>query len=350
MIEPLFAVVIGVLFSLIAVKILGDSPLLVLKVLFKSVFGSKEDLATTLFYTTPLIFTGLSVMISLHAGLFNIGAEGQLLMGTMALTAFGLLFPNCPAVLAIPFAIVAAIIGGALYGLIPGFLRAYRGSHEVIMTIMLNFIASGVTSYLVLSRFKTTENQNAETASLQTIYRFPELLPRTPLNDSFFIALFCVILCSFFLWKTKLGYQLRMVGENPVAAEKYGISSKKILVLAMTLSGALAGLVGVNEICGVSGKFRMGFSPDYGFMGIAVALLGRKKPFGILGAALLFGALHKGTADLDLETEKVTRDFSLVLQAFIILSVSVSPFIRKKLMESRWMISLMNPSQNGVVK
>jgi general nucleoside transport system permease protein len=334
--EPIVAVAVGVGLALLAVKALGDSPMLVLDVLFKSAFGSKEDFGTTLFYATPLIFTGLSVMIALHAGLFNIGAEGQLLMGSMAATIFGLTFPNLPMPVTFLFGIFFAILGGALYGLIPGILRAKRGSHEVINTIMLNFVASGITSYLALYAYKTQESQSPETAALSEAYRLPQFsyFGNTNLNFSFVLALGCVALSSVFLWKTKLGFQLRMVGENPTAARQYGIKPERFQILAMVIAGGLAGMVGVNEILGSAGKFRIGFSPDYGFMGIAVALLGRNRPLGVLFSALLFGALHKGTTDLDLETEKVTRDFSLVLQALIILSVSVSAFVSSKLKTS----------------
>ena len=333
--EPIAAVLIGIAISLIAVKAIGESPGLVLSVLAKSAFGSREDFGTTLFYATPLIFTGLSVLIALQAGLFNIGAEGQLLVGSIATTAFALTFPNLPRPLGGLLAILVAIAAGGFYGFIPGILRAKRGSHEVINTIMLNFIAAGITSYLVLYVYPTLSSQTPETAEIDVSYRVQALgwFGNTGLNAAFILALIAVAATSYFLRRTRLGYEIRMVGENPVAAARYGIRVDRIQMIAMTLAGGFAGMVGVNEILGATGKFRIGFSPDYGFMGIAVALLGRNRPLGVLFAAILFGALHKGTTDLDLETEHVTRDFSLVLQALIILSVAVSGTVSERARE-----------------
>lgn len=326
--QPIVAVILGVALALIAVKMLGDSPLLVLKTLIKSSVGTREDLGMTLFYATPLIFTGLSVAIAFQAGLFNIGAEGQLLWGALAAAVVGISFPGLPAWIAPVFASLAAMAGGAAWGFIPGYLRAKRGSHEVINTIMLNFIAAGLTSYFTLYHFKTTENQNPETGMVapQFLFQHWSWFGDAPLNFSFVLALITAAAVWILLWRTTLGYEIRAVGDNESAARTVGIDSAKMRMIAMSLAGMVAGMVGINEILGSTGKFKMGFSPEYGFMGIAVALLGRNRPLGVVFSALLFGALHKGTASLDLETEKVTRDFSLILQALIILTVSATGF------------------------
>lgn len=324
--ESVISVVFGIAAALLAVQLIGDSPAVVAQVLFKSAFGSREDFGWTLYYTTPLIFSGLSVMMALRAGLFNIGGEGQLLWGAMGAVIVGLQFQGLSPLFGSVACILGALLLGGLWGFIPGYLRAKRGSHEVILTIMLNFIAAGLTSYLTLDWFKSTENQNPETASIPAQYMLTRFTTfgDTPLNVSFVLAIVAVVLCWVFLWKTKTGYSIRAVGENPVAARQHGIRSDHAQIIAMTLAGSLAAMAGVNEILGSAGKFRMGFSADLGFLGIAVALLGRKRPTGVLLAAFLFGALQKGTTDLDVETEKVTRDFSQVLQALIILSVSCS--------------------------
>jgi simple sugar transport system permease protein len=326
--QPIAAVILGVALSLIAVKLLGDSPVLVLKTLVKSSVGTREDLGMTLFYATPLIFTGLSVAIAFQAGLFNIGAEGQLMCGAMAAAVVGILGTGVPAGLAPFLAGLAAMVAGAFWGFIPGWLRARRGSHEVINTIMMNFIAIGFTSYLTLYLFKNPDNQIPETAMIAPQYLFSKWtwFGDTPLNSAFLLAILTAALVWILLWRTTLGYEIRAVGDNEEASRTVGIDSGKVRMIAMSLAGAIAGMVGINEVLGASGKFKMGFSPEYGFMGIAVALLGRNRPFGVVCAALLFGALHKGAGALDMETEKVTRDFSQILQALIILTVSATGF------------------------
>jgi simple sugar transport system permease protein len=310
------------------VWLLGESPSLVFQVILKSAFGSLEDFGMTLFYMTPLLFTGLSVAIAFHAGLFNVGAEGQLLMGAIAGAWVGIKFPIETPWIAHLVGLLACILGGALWGFIPGFLKVKRGSHEVINTILLNFVASGLSSWITLYFLKSTDSQSPETMKVQDAYLLHpfSFFGDTPLNVSFVLAVCLAFGVWFFLYRTVSGYRHRAVGENPKAAQFYQIRPSRVQLMALMCSGAIAGLVGFNEVYGNSGRFKMGFSPDFGFMGIAVALLARAHPIGILGSSLLFAALHKGSSDLDLETEKITRDFSLVLQAVIILMVS-SPYL-----------------------
>jgi general nucleoside transport system permease protein len=322
--QPILAVSLGLALGLIAVKFTGESSWHVLKILAKSAFGSRYDFGMTIFYATPLIFTGLSVAIAFHAGLFNIGAEGQLTLGALTMAAMGAKFPNLPWPVAVPLGVMAAFAGGAIWGFIPGWLRAKRGSHEVINTIMLNFVAAGIASYVTLYLLKNPDSQNPETLAVGSGYLIHHLetFGEAPVSTAFFMALLCAFFVWFLLWKTVLGYEIRAVGQNEPAARSAGISSSKTRIIAMTLAGGIAGLVGVSEVMGNAGRFKLGFSPDYGFVGIAVALLGRNQPLGIIFSALLFGALHKGSLDLDLETENVTRDLSLILQALVILAVS----------------------------
>ncbi len=322
--QPILAVLLGLFLGLLITAIAGESPWHVLQILGKSAFGSRYDFGMTLFYSTPLIFTGLSVAVAFQAGLFNIGAEGQLTLGALAAAAVGIWFPAVPWPLAPVFAGLAAFVAGAAWGAIPGWLRAKRGSHEVINTIMLNFIAAGLSSWVTLYVLRTHDSQNPETAAVGTSYLIHhfEFFGDAPVSTALILALLTAAATHLFLWKSVKGYELRAVGQNPIAARTAGISSTRITILAMALAGGLAGLVGVGEVLGNSSRFKLGFSPEYGFIGIAVALLGRGKPSGVVAGALLFGALHKGTADLDMETENVTRDLSLILQALIILSVS----------------------------
>jgi simple sugar transport system permease protein len=302
----------------------GENPWHVLTILARSAFGSGYDLGMSLFYATPLVFTGLSVAFAFHAGLFNIGAEGQLTLGALAAAAVGALWPAAPWPLAPVVALAAALLAGTVWGAIPGWLRARRGSHEVINTIMMNFIAAGLASYVALYLLKNPDSQNPETRPIGLGYRLGlwSMFGGAPVSAALLLAIGAAGVVWLVLWRTPLGFEIRAVGQSESAARAAGIDAAKIRITALAVAGGLAGLVGVGEVLGNAGKFKVGFSPEYGFMGIAVALLGRNHPLGVLVAAFLFGALHKGTADLDLETEHVTRELSLVLQALIIISVS----------------------------
>jgi ABC-type uncharacterized transport system permease subunit len=336
--QPVLAVAVGLVLGLLVTAFAGENPMHVLAVLAKGAAGSRYDLGLTLFYATPLLLTGLSVSVAFHSGLFNIGAEGQLTLGALAAAAVGTLFPGTPAFLAPIVAGVAAFAAGAAWGAIPGWLRARRGAHEVINTIMLNFVASGLASWVTLYLLRNPDSQNPETAPIGASFVIPNLafFGDAPTSGAIFLALAAAAGVWFLLWRTVFGFEVRAVGENESAARAAGIDPGRTRILAMAIAGGLAGLVGVGEVLGNAHKFKLGFSPDYGFIGIAVALLGRNRPMGVLAAALLFGALHKGAADLDMETEHVTRELSLILQALVILSVSA---------EGLW--SWMGPRSGG---
>src|SRR6266436_5646234 len=322
--QPILAVCLGLALGLGCAWLAGENPWRILRILGKSAFGSTYDLGMTLFYSTPLILTGLSVAVAFQAGLFNIGGEGQLTMGALAAAAVGAIWPGLPWPWAPILAASAAALAGMAWGGIPGWLRARRGSHEVINTIMLNFIAAGLASYVALYLLKNPESQNPETPNIGAGYFIHQfaIFGGAPVSLALPVALLVAGLVWLLLWKTTLGFEIRAVGQNEAAARAAGIDAGRIRIIALCAAGGIAGLVGLAEVLGNAGRFRVGFSPEYGFIGIAVALLVRKRPVGVVIAALLFGALHKGAADLDLETEHVTRELSLVLQALIILSVS----------------------------
>ncbi len=322
--QPLLAVALGLAAGLAVTAIAGENPLHVAAILGRSAFGSRYDFGMTLFYATPLALTGLAVAIPLQAGLFNIGGEGQLTLGALACAATGVVFPGVPWPLAPILATLAAVFAGGLWGAIPGWLRARRGSHEVINTIMLNFVAAGLASWVTLYVLKNPDSQNPETRAVGAGYLVSHLgfFGDAPVSTALFLAIAVAVLCWFLLSRTVAGFELRAVGQSEPAARAAGVDAGRTRILAMALGGALAGLVGVGEVLGNAGRFKLGFSPDFGFVGIAVALLARGRPLGVLAAALLFGALHKGAADLDLETENVTRDLSLILQALVILAVA----------------------------
>lgn len=331
--RSLFGLIIGLVVSLSLVAFAGEAPFQVLRILVSSGLGSWEDFALSLFYTTSLMFTGLAVALSFRGGLFNIGAEGQLSFAALFSCLVSLsLIPVLPLnalgiFLGFTLPIFLCFFAGAFWGGIAGVLKAYRGSHEVVVTIMLNFVAAGLLSYFVVGPFQNPDSQNPETSPLPGALHWTEwdpfrrILPDSPLNLSFLIALF---LCLFFYWvfrKRVLGFEWRVLGAQPNVARNQGIRVRRMSILILAISGGIAGLVALNDIYGSAGKLRLGFSPEYGFIGIAVALLARNHPLGVIPAAFLFGLLHKGAADLDLETELINRDFAKIIQAIIVLSV-----------------------------
>lgn len=325
--ESLAAVALGLVVGACVTLLAGESPWHVLSILAKSSLGSWYGLGMTLFYATPLIFTGLAVAIPFHLGLFNIGAEGQLTVGALATAATGLWLAGHPSVSGTPGFLLSAVAGfaaGAVWGFIPGWLRVRRGSHEVINTIMLNFVAAALASWVVLERIRDTSSPNAESIALPESYLLPHFssFGGAPVGWALVIAIGVALVVEFMLYRTVAGFEFRAVGQSEEAAAFGGVNVGRRRMAAMALAGGLAGMVGVAEVLGNAGSYKMGFSPDYGFIGIAVALLARGRPVGVIFSALLFGALHKGAADLDMETEAVTRDLSLVLQACVILAAA----------------------------
>lgn len=329
---PLLAVAAAFLLGAVIIILIGDDPVETYSLLIGSALSWPDGIGYTLFYATPLIFTGLAVALALHAGLLNIGAEGQLYMGAFATAFVGIALAGLSPWLLIPLCVMAAMAAGGVWGAIPGALKARFGAHEVITTIMLNFIAVALTNYLVQYHFKEPGDPILQTGEIGETAHIPRLgewiagLPeRIPLNVSFFIALLAAALVWVFLRKTRWGYQIRATGSSPGAAEYGGIRTGRQIVLAMALSGMLAGMVGIGEVLAYRYRFYEGFSSGYGFTGIAVALLGRRHPVGVILAALLFGALIRGGLFVDIFTEKVSKDLVLVLQAIIILFVASVP-------------------------
>lgn len=332
---PLIAVIAAFIVGAVVVVIIGDDPVETFELLIGSALSWPDGIGYTLFYATPLIFTGLAVAVALRCGLLNIGAEGQLYVAAFATAWAGITFANLSPWLLIPLASLCAIGSGALWGAIPGVLKARFGAHEVINTIMMNFIAVAIVSYFTQYHYRTPGDAVLQTEPIAEEAHIPRIgalwsgFPeRIPLNVSFVLALVACLLVWVFLWKTRWGYELRATGMNPHAAEYGGISTRRQIILAMTLSGALAGMVGINEVLGYRYRYYDGFSVGYGFTGIAVALLGRNHPFGILLSALLFGALIRGGLFVDIFTDKVSKDLVLVLQALVILFVAAGAAYR----------------------
>ena len=324
---PLAAVVLALLIGSVFILYVGENPLTAYGILFKESLGSVRNIATTLQRATPLMFTGMAVAFAFRAGLFNIGAEGQLYIGAFAAAWVGFTFANLPRIIHLPLAIVAGMAGGALWASIAGVLKAKLGVHEVINTIMLNFIALFLTDWLVTGPFHGG-SWVPETARISASAALSRIYPPTRLTTAVYLAVVAAAAVYLILWKTKRGYELRAVGLNPSAAEYGGINVARNTIIAMAISGALAGLAGTEQILGLHNRFILRFSSDLGFMGVAVALLGKNHPVGVILAAILFGALQAGSAAMDRLTA-VPRELITIIQALIIFFVAAEYLIRR---------------------
>ena len=327
---PLINLGLALLVCAAVVALVGLDPRQVITLLVKGAFGSRAGIGYTLYYATTFVFTGLAVAVAFHGGLFNIGGEGQALMGGLGCAVVALaLGPLLPAALLLPLMVLGAMAAGAVWGAVPGALQAWRGSHIVITTIMFNFIASALLAWLLVGAMKAPGSMSPETVAFAAAAQLPgmhQLLaalgidwPRTPLNLSVLLALAAALAVGGLLWRTRAGYELRAVGFSPAAAHYGGIRPRGQVVGAMALSGALAGLVGINELAGVQHRLLLDFVVGAGFTGIAVSLIGRNHPLGIVLAALLFGALFQGGAELAFEIPGFSRDMVTTLQGFIVL-------------------------------
>jgi ABC-type uncharacterized transport system permease subunit len=322
--------------------LIRQNPLTVYEAIFTAALENRDGWGNVIYRATPLIFTGLAVALAFQCGLFNIGGEGQMVMGGFALTWIGFTFARLPAFLLIPLCILGGAAAGAVWGGIPGYLKARRGVHEVVTTIMLNWIAVAFTQYLTMA-YKPAGSwipQTFEIAKSIQLSRLARYLnpigidfPKSNLlNTSVFVAILTVVFAAYLLRRTKIGYEIRSVGLNPSAAECAGINVAKNTVLAMAISGAIAGLAGVNQVMGYQHRFRYGVFEGLGFDGIGVAFIGRNSPMGVVLAALLFGILDYGGLAIDVTTE-VPREIILVLKAVILIFVVVSGEITNRLIK-----------------
>lgn len=327
---PLVCLGVALLAASAVVALVGQSPSEVMGFLVKGAFGSQRGLSYTLYYATTFVFTGLAVSVAFHGGLFNIGGEGQAVMGGIGAGLAALwLGQHVPAWSLLPLMLLASAVFGMVWGLVPAYLQAYRGSHIVITTIMFNFIASSLLVYLLVNHLRPKGSMSVESEAFVDAAKLPRMhealawlgieWPASPLNLSLVLALVVSAIVYYYLWHTRSGYRLRAVGSSPTAAAYAGISSKAQILISMSVSGAIAGLVGMNEVAGVSGRLILEFVSGAGFTGIAVALMGRNHPVGILFASLLFGALFQGGAEVAFEVQGFSRDMVVMLQGFIVL-------------------------------
>lgn len=322
---PVLNLVLALAVSGLVVLMIGQNPLEAIWTIITGAFGRPYNIGYTLYYATNFIFTGLAVAIAAHAGLFNIGGNGQAYIAGLGAAAVALALDQTHWLLVMPLAILAAGICGGVWAFIPGWLQAKRGSHVVITTIMFNFIAAAIMVYMLNRVFKPPEIMGPESRIIAEAGRVPQLqefipfFARTPVNLMLLVGIGALVGAYYLLWHTRFGYAIRTLGQNPTASLYAGMSNSRIIMITMALSGALAGMVAVNEVLGVQTRLTLDFVADAGFVGIAVALMGRNHPVGIAFAALLFGVLYQGGGELQFVMPGLTREVVVVIQALVIL-------------------------------
>ena len=318
---PVTAVLLALAAGGLLIAAVGQSPIEVYGLLVREALGTGYGVGQTLFKSTPLVFAGLAVALAFRAGLFNVGVEGQMYLGGFAAALVGA-YARVPAVFALPLAMLAAAAAGALWGALPGVLKARFGAHEVINTIMLNFIAFALVSWWGRGLFVPATVRTREVVAAAWVPRLDALAPwlkGSPANFTLLLATAFAVALAVFLFRTRAGYELRVLGLSPGAAEYAGVRTGRAQVLAFALSGAVAGLGGTNYVLGYKHYFELDFTAGAGFLGIAVALLGRSHPAGVLVAALFFGTLAYGGLVVN---QRVPADLVNVLRALVILFAS----------------------------
>ena len=304
-----------------------ESPVEAYGALLKGAFSSKRYIAETLLSMTPLIFGGLAVALGFRCGLFNMGVEGQIVLGGMAASYIGYAW-DLPKLIHLPLAILGGAIVGGLWGAIPGYLKARHKIHEVITTIMLNYIIFQVAAYMIaVGGPMKADNELPVSPDILPTAQLSRIWEGTRLSGGIFIALAIAVLVWVFIFKTRLGYKMRAVGLNADAAEYAGIKSGRMMIWAMFLSGALGGMAGAVEVLGVHYKFYATFSPGYGWDAIAVALLGLLHPVGVVASAFLFGVLRSGSITMQ-AIAQISKDIVLILSALIIFFTATNQTLR----------------------
>jgi ABC-type uncharacterized transport system permease subunit len=327
---PLVNLVVAFLISGLVVILAGENPLQAAYLMVSGAFGSGEGIGYTLFYATNFIFAGLAVAVAFHAGLFNIGVEGQAYIGGIGCAAAALAFDNTlPWYLVFALAIVGSAVMGALWALIPAWLQAYRGSHIVITTIMFNYISYSLMLWMLIHVYKPLGSMAAQSRTFGPGGQLPKLdwllgifglsSGNSPFNLSFLLALMAAFLVWVLIWRSRLGFELRTLGHQPMAARYAGISEKRITIITMLISGGLAGLLSINSIMGDQFRIQQEFVAGAGFVGIAVALMGRSHPVGIVLASVLFGMLYQGGAEIAFDMPNISRDMIVIIQGLVIL-------------------------------
>ena len=331
---PTLAIITAVIVGGIVIAVVGGNPFDAYAGLLEGAFGSVKAISETAVWATPYIFAGLAVSLAFKGGLFNIGGEGQLALGATTAAFVGYAVPawlgyDPPMVIMLPLTLGAGLAVGFIWGAIPGALKAWTGAHEVINTIMMNYIALNVVSFLMNGPMKDHDPLNviARSPLIAETARLAPIFTGLRVHWGFVLALIAAVLVWWVLWKTTLGYEIRTVGSNPDAAKYAGINVKKIMTLTMGLSGLLAGIAGAIEVSGLNYRHELGFSSGYGFDAIAIALLGKNHPAGVVLAAILFAAMRNGATRMQFLTQ-IPVDIISVIQALILLFVAADTIVR----------------------
>ncbi|TCT41129.1 ABC transporter permease [Martelella mediterranea] len=335
---PVLNLVTALVISGFVIWMIGQNPFDALLILLQGALGNGMGIGFTLFYATNFIFTGLSVAVAYHAGLFNIGSEGQAYVGGLGCALVALTLGDyVPWYVTMPFAVLGAALFGAAWAFIPAWLQAKRGSHIVITTIMFNFIGAALMVYLLVHVLKPPGNMSPETRGFAPGGQLPGLdwlmaifgsrLGPAPLNVSFILALGMCVVVWFLIWRTKFGYSVRALGMSASAASYAGIPYARTVILAMLISGGLAGMMALNVVMGSADRLQVEFVGGAGFVGIAVSLMGRSHPLGIVLAAILFGILYQGGAQLSFMMPEITRDMIVMIQGLVILFAGALEFL-----------------------
>lgn len=321
------AIILSLVLAALIMVLAGYNPIAAYTAMLNGAFGSTNAIANTLAKSTPLLLVGLACAFANKGGIFNIGGEGQLYMGAFFAAVAALAMQGMPRMVVIVACLLIGALAGGMVGAFNGFLKAKLQINEVIVAIMLNYICKFLTSHYVNGPLKEEGSQTAKTVAIGDEYMLTKLLDKTQLTTAFLLALALVVIMYFFFEKTRMGYNIRAVGENPRAAQAAGIAMSGTVVLTMGISGALAGLAGATEVFGKMGRFIDLFSPGYGFTGIAVAVLGRNNPFGVLLSALLFGVIEAGSMKMSYEAGVSTSMIS-VMQGLVILFVATPALVK----------------------
>ena len=326
---PLTSLILAGLLSALVILAIGESPIEAVKLMITGALGSSYGWGYTLYYATNFMFTGLAVSVAFHARLFNIGGEGQAMLGGLGVALACLYIPWPHWSLALLGAVIAGAAFGGLWALMPAYLQAKRGSHIVITTIMFNFIAAAFLNYLLVNVLRPQGSMDPATARFPDATKLPTLhdvlapfgisfSKAAPANISLLVAMLACVLVWVLIWRTRLGYEIRAFGHSDSAAKYAGINPVKITLIVMLISGGLAGLMATNNVMGEAERLMLNATEGAGFIGIAVALMGRSHPLGVFLAAILFGFLYQGGAELALWT-KIPRELIVVIQALVIL-------------------------------
>ena len=326
---PLISLILAGLLSALVILAIGESPIEAVNLMITGALGSSYGWGYTLYYATNFMFTGLAVSVAFHARLFNIGGEGQAMLGGLGVALACLYIPWPHWSLALLGAIICGAAFGGLWALLPAYLQAKRGSHIVITTIMFNFIAAAFLNYLLVSVLRPQGSMDPATARFPKAAQLPTLhdvlapfgisfSKAAPANISLLVAILACVLVWVLIWRTRLGYEIRAFGHSDSAARYAGINPVKITLIVMLISGGLAGLMATNNVMGEAERLMLNATEGAGFIGIAVALMGRSHPLGVFLAAILFGFLYQGGAELALWT-KIPRELIVVIQALVIL-------------------------------